>query len=188
MKRLIVLAVMVLTFGMTSCAPLKPDVNEDEHVVRTVISRLCGEASKENYYVLSSSSDPVDTLFLPSSIDDGVRRSLVDRNSYSQTLPAIEICSDILRRVDQARLTSEIQAAMQNSPRRTNQWSAFYAKFPNAKGIVRLSLPGYSASGVTAVVQVSIACGDLCKSVSYWVLERAADRWKVIAFIPGPVS
>jgi hypothetical protein len=184
----IAIAVTMLTLCLTSCATMKAMTNEDGEVVRTVISRLCEEVNEESYYVLSSSSAVVDDFFVPSRIDDDTRRSLIARNSQAGELPTSQPCNEVLRRVDQTLLSSELQAAMQSSPRHIDQWSAFYAKFPKAKGIVRLSLPGYSTSGETAVVQVSIACGDVCKSVSFWVLERAGTRWNVTAFIAGPVS
>jgi hypothetical protein len=58
-------------------------------------------------------------------------------------------------------------------------WTAFYARFPDASGIIRFSRVGYSDDGREAAVAVSYSCGQLCGRGSIVVLEKRDGVWRV---------
>jgi len=53
-----------------------------------------------------------------------------------------------------------------------------FEQFPNAAGWLSVSLPGYRGSNL-ALVYVNFACGAMCCSESFILLERAPDGWRV---------
>lgn len=180
-------AVAVLATALAVSCATTVISGDDQQVISAVIGRLCEQNKSSGYYVLSSSSESVDPAFTPKGFDESARTSLLKRNRGSEVLPLFRSCDD-LRRVDQLQLDADLRRATRDGVLAGNQWSAFYAKFPDSKGVIRLSLPDYSDLGDIAIVQVSVTCGDVCGSVFFWVLRRASDRWEVDRSVPSPVS
>ena len=80
---------------------------------------------------------------------------------------------------------SEIEAALarQDGPPLSFPapgWEGFYATYPNSRGYMVLSLPGYSRDGDTAVIYVASAAGLYAGSGFVHVLKREGDHWRVI--------
>lgn len=149
--------------------------SDDQQVISAVVNRLCDQKGA-GYYFLSSSSATVAPYFTPEGVDESARRSLLDRNNNSEPLPVVDVC-DGLKRMDQKEIDSYLETRGKGSlPER---WMAFYEKFPDAKGVMYLSLPGYSTQGDIAVVQVSGVCGWLCGGGSFWILQRVSGHWQV---------
>jgi hypothetical protein len=59
-------------------------------------------------------------------------------------------------------------------------WSRFWQAYPDARGLVNLSLPGYSPDGMWAIVGYSISRGSLAGEVRAALLSRDdSGRWAV---------
>jgi hypothetical protein len=178
MKVWIRVVVATTTFlTVTSCTTRKDIQDDDVAVVSAVIKQLCHQ-STGGFSVLSSSSAVVSPIFAPKALDASTRQSLLNRNASSAPLPEVETCPN-LRRVDAQEIDRYLERPKNDRPPGYDRWSAFYGRFLNAQGVVRLSLPGYSEQGEVAVVQVSAACGETCGSGFFWVLHRVSGHWQL---------
>lgn len=82
-----------------------------------------------------------------------------------------------LRRIDAKELNSSLGGSRKEGlPER---WAEFYEKHEGLKGVMSLSLPGYSSKYDLAVVQISSACGWLCGGDSFWIAKKVSGKWQV---------
>jgi hypothetical protein len=58
-------------------------------------------------------------------------------------------------------------------------WPAFYKRFPDSPGILRLSRVGFDADATQALFYTSHTCGGLCAGGEYVVMERRDGRWVI---------
>lgn len=158
-----------------SCATNRGITVEDEQVLSAVVDQLCRYHSN-GYDLLSSLSAVVNPNFTPTNMDVSARQSLLDRNRSAASLPEFNTCEG-LRRTDAKEIDNYLENPSWGAMR--ERWAAFYKRYVDAKGVMTLSLPGYSKSGDVAIVQVSGACNDLCGSGFFWVLRKVAGRWQV---------
>jgi hypothetical protein len=59
------------------------------------------------------------------------------------------------------------------------KWEPFYAAFPGATGLLRISLPAFTPDRKHAVVYLDGTCNPLCGSGFYFGLMRRKEGWKV---------
>jgi hypothetical protein len=59
-------------------------------------------------------------------------------------------------------------------------WEAFHARFPDARGPIALTRPGFTPDGAHALVFVAEYAGGMGGRVGYLLLERRDGRWSVL--------
>jgi hypothetical protein len=166
-----------LLAGCASSPRMAHDDPRDEAVLAAVLDGLCDQGDAGYYFVLDRSvgveSDTAE------GVEASAMRSLAERNETPGRL-------DIAKRCPRLRIASEKEIG---DATRRGDWDRFHRAFPQAKGILYLSRPGYSSDGRTAVVDVGSGCGSLCGAGFLWVLKAdAAGHWTVERMIPTWVS
>lgn len=58
-------------------------------------------------------------------------------------------------------------------------WKTFYAKYPNAGGIMAFSRVGFNEKRDRALVYSTIGCGWLCGTGHYHLLKKESGKWLV---------
>jgi hypothetical protein len=172
---------------LPGCHLIRTFETTDADVLAVVAATWCkgsNETDPNRYHLLSDLAPSSGNGFLPYRVSPDVIESFRLRNQGPHLLPPLETCAGL-------RLTSQgaVDAAL--TPRegdRSFGWSSFYDTFPGAKGVIHLSVPGYSARRDVAVVQVSGACGWLCGGGTWWVLRRQNGRWLVVERLEAWVS
>jgi hypothetical protein len=147
-------------------------------VLSAITHQLCALAQANGasgYDVLPNTNDGATAEIFPAGLDAHAVQSLAKRNNTTQSLPSLSLCSRI-------RL---VPAAWLNH---FHGWAWFHAAFPGSSSVLRLSLPGYSRSGVVAIVLVSTTSGPLASGGYYWVLQKVHGKWVVIKQVPAWVS
>jgi hypothetical protein len=91
-----------------------------------------------------------------------------------------------LKRLDARKIDAYLEAPGKGDLE--ERWAAFYKKYPDINGIMTFSLPGYSAQGDVAIVQVSGSCGSLCGNGFFWILRRESGHWRVDKAVQGWTS
>ena len=164
-------------------APLFADAsdvltNTDREVLATVTASICHRMHK-GYEVLDSvaTSQGLSRASLR-KFDRHAVANLLARNASSPRLPDGITCSR-LKIVETAEITESFAPSSGIPPTNPPDWRHFYAAFPGANGVTRLSLPGYSEDGRVALVLVSGACDSLCGSGFLWELEKLDGTWMV---------
>ena len=174
MHRLWALALVLLSASGRVTDANDAMVNTDRQVLVAVTTDLCAH-TKVGYQVLAMSAS---SGYVPIAFDGVNAAGLKDSVRRSANLPALPTgigCSR-LRPASNAMIAKTFDESGKIPP----DWSDFYAAFPGAKGLIRLSLPGYSADATVAVVLVSGSCNNLCGSGSAWELRRTSgDTWHV---------
>jgi hypothetical protein len=171
---------LLALFWVASCAGAQStsEQSEDSSVLSAVTHKICDLAkanSTSGYDVLPNTNEGATTDVWPGSLDQHAAHSLAERNSTTQSLPSMYLCSSI-------RLVPA--AWLQNF----RGWAWFHAAFPGSASVLRLSLPGYSRNGDRAVVLVSTTSGALASGGFYWVLQKVHDKWVVVKQLPAWVS
>jgi hypothetical protein len=149
----------------------------DQEIIAAVIHQLCAQKTT-GYLVLSSASSLEFPALTPTKMDESMRRSLLERNKTSVTLPVVKACGT-LKFVDATELDNYFGAHGPATIPRGDPWEMFYKKFANASGMMSISLPGYSTDGMLAIVQVAAACGQTCGGGSFWILQRTSGHWRI---------
>ena len=173
--------VLLIAFVWTvSCANAQsaPVPITDSAVLSAVTHKLCDFAktnSASGYDVLPNTNEGATSDVWPESLNQQAATSLAKRNSTTQLLPSMYLCSYI-------RL---VPAAWLHNFR---GWAWFHAAFPGSSSVLRLSLPGYSRNGDIAVVLVSTTSGPLASGGYYWVLQSVHGKWVVVKQLSAWVS
>lgn len=173
-------AVAASTPGITS---------RDVEVLSAVVQRNCDMATRSSYgrvQIIPSKTDTIEVSSFPKAFNKSAIQSLLARNAIRHDLPQVKMCLGF-KVVASAKIDSLFNPAV-SSTTQVPMWQPFHKAFPKAVGLLSLSLPGYSANGQVAIVQVSYACGPLCGSGGYWVLHRVNGNWVVVSRSPAWVS
>ena len=62
----------------------------------------------------------------------------------------------------------------------SGSWDDFYKRYPDSGGLIVLSRVGFNAAMNQTMVYIQHACGGLCGSGHYVLLEKNADQWRVV--------
>jgi hypothetical protein len=173
-------SILAVVFGFGSCTTGTREYDIDRDVLSSIVRQMCKQQIS-GYVVLSSTTSVVSPTFTPNGIDESARYSLLERNMTSFALPPIDSCKS-MRLVVGGEISRYLEVSTLNMHER---WAAFYRKFTDASGVMTISLPGYSAEGDLAVVQVAASCGETCGGGSFWVLRKISGRWQVDVVVPG---
>ena len=117
-------------------------------------------------------------------IDQGAAKSLVSRNQNSPVLPAFPLCSAVA--LASPEDISIAKRRMQSVGCPGDNCEPQGAS--DRKGILYLSVPGYSNNAELAVVEVSYLCGSVCGWSGLMVFRRANGEWIFDSFITRSVS
>ena len=152
---------------------------DDVAVLAAVLSTCCDPAGATSYFVVPDQHLEVTDFIsgaLPSSPEV---RELLERNATPGRLPDFQPCACM--HVEPA---SEVRAALKAAgpPSKPPQpgWEGFYFRYKGARGIFRVTLPGYTADHTAAVVVVGGSCGPLCGSGFLHHLEKKNGNWQVV--------
>lgn len=63
-------------------------------------------------------------------------------------------------------------------------WLAFRQRFPGAWGMLGYTRVAFNTARTQALVFTNHACGDSCRNADTWVLERRAEKWRIVERIP----
>jgi hypothetical protein len=61
------------------------------------------------------------------------------------------------------------------------RWDGFYKRFPASDGIFSVSAVGFNREKTLAILYGGTACGDLCGSWSFHLLEKVDGKWGAVA-------
>jgi hypothetical protein len=169
---------LVLLFLMSEVRP-QPTLAAEDVAVLGVVLGDCSKRDEGSYYVVSSRAlSPHDFMLkaLPSTIEG---RTLLERNARVSQLPAMPPCPGIRVEAEEDIVAALKAKAPPTDPPQPG-WEGFYARYPGARGVFRVSLPGYTQDGSGAVVIVSAACGPLCGSGVLLHLEKTTGKWQIV--------
>jgi len=89
--------------------------------------------------------------------------------------PHLELC-DGARVVD----ASFVEGIFERETTRPRSWTGFYAAFPDAMGLYKISQPAFAPDGSTAVVPIEHTCDVLCGTGTLVELRKRNGRWRVV--------
>jgi len=153
----------------------------DAAVLSAVVQHECARSlanGDTKYMILAMRSASIDTPVVAAASGRSAIVSLRQRNSSTQPLPH-NMSLSCFKTLPPAKLAKVLP---------NGNWQYFHKALPGAWGIFRLSLPGYSRDGKTALVQGSAICGPLCANGFYWVLCLVRGKWQVVSSEPTWVS
>jgi hypothetical protein len=161
---------------------------EDSAVLEALLTTSC-ETASGGYWVISREANSADRV--PDRVASAVSAAAshaIDRSARSPLLPFVE-CPGLrwesMADIDAARRAST--SAPRLEPPNPG-WEGFYARYPRAQGIIRVSLPGYSADGTVAAVFFSASAGSLASASSWRELRKVQGVWQQVGFYPGAVG
>ena len=146
-------------------------------MLKAAVSDLC----IGNYLVFDSQSvaPDADEAGHPRGFPFATLEDLRLRNRSQVTLPLDGICPGASI-VSHAEIERAFDVPAPTEPASLEwRWEGFYRAFPGAWGRVRLSVPGYSKSGSTAVVYLETGRGALSGWGGYLLLQRKSGGWVV---------
>jgi len=148
---------------------------DDSQVLSTVAAVICGASSSSKYVLLDTSGDIDNSSeeLEGAGAAPEVAQVLMDRNKQRSQLPS-DVDYMCLGLTNAKHVDSLFSA---NSHR--DGWKEFRKHFRGATGIIRLTLPGYSTSGLDAALIVSASCDWLCGSGELYLLHRTGNVWAV---------
>ena len=59
-------------------------------------------------------------------------------------------------------------------------WDGFYKRYPGSHGVISLSAVGFNREKTLAILYGGTACGGLCGSWSFQLLEKVDGKWKTV--------
>lgn len=108
---------------------------------------------------------------LNAKIPPQLARELLAISAQEMALPDLPITH--ARRISQA----DIDAAFGES----GGWEQFYQRYPDTRGIARVSRAALTADGRMALIYAQIHCGGTCGYGVFYLLARTAQGWEIVA-------
>lgn len=137
-------------------------------VVQASSVSFCGRADAENDEECMARPGRATVTSPP--IDSEFRASFESRNAAPVSI------RDLVRRDD----VKWAEAAELSAIFARGFWREFNQVYPEASGLLRVSLPGYSPNGEAAVIYVEFACAGLCGSGQLYVVGLKGREWTVL--------
>lgn len=167
--------------------PAVSQVTDDLAVLQAVLENHCRRGDGKYFVLVSDPGELGPRDQPPASVPAEVATDLLRRNTKTTKLPEGLGCTGV-----RIATNAEIVAAFANRPPDPNRhhlgWEGFYAKYPDAHGLLRLSLPGYASGRGVAVVSTSASAGRLAGSGRTLVLRKLAGKWTIVERLPGWIA
>jgi hypothetical protein len=175
---------LILAVWLVACSSPEPSLPDSE-VWRAVVSYLCRPDFSVGVVVHETTASVPEQGSSGLKGKDELWEALRARNSKSDAIAAdLGGCDGI--RVVPERILEQAFAESDAVP---PKWDGFYARFPNAHSIFRLSRPGYTLDRSSALVLGSItSCDGFCGSGNYYELHKQDSRWVVTGVITAWIS
>jgi hypothetical protein len=162
--------------ALSGCSPAGSTTvvaGEDVRVLRAIVKSACALQSKQIV------SDLPITPFNEVLGDNGapIARfglNLDVRSPGEVRWPQGDICATV-RVVDDAVVKEVLSHETSIPPR----WTFFRKQFDDAKRLMRISLPAYSADGRTAVVYAEGTCPYTCGAGFFYELRKSGNEWTI---------
>lgn len=175
---------LVVAQSGTSSPPAN-HASDDASVIRAVIQRTCDQSD--------GTRDPVtliaDQAILSqdtrgSDLDASAIQDLILRNAKPTPLPMFPACAAVAVASPEEVALAERRFEPVGCPGDDCEMQGA----PDRKGILHLSLPGYSSDGSYALVGVTHQCGSVCGWSGFIILRRENGQWLLQFFVPRVVS
>ncbi len=147
-------------------------------MIEAALGKFCHLA--KGYTLLSShTKGPTSDSYLKNDTT-GAFDDLLQRNASSLPLPH-DLACPTGRLVDHADIDRFFYSLPEGHKGRPADWGwpGIERAYPESKGWMTVSLPGYSPDGNTAVIYTALGCGMLCGSGGYVYLVRNGGRWEI---------
>jgi len=156
----------------------QPTTEEDTAIIRVVVADDC-LLIPPAYYVFASDPLPINDLASRglSRSDPAVENLLERARQPNKNIP-IPKCPGIRGATErEIRTTFETKSPVTDTA--NPGWEGFYSHFNGAKGVIRVSLPGYSSDHKRAVIVVSGYRGLLAGAGALLELRKIGSEWRV---------
>jgi hypothetical protein len=170
-------ASVLVVSALTLASPEVSTPVDDAVVLKAAVDNLC----RGNYLVIDSKS------VQPHRVDRGrlrrfpaaVLNDLQARNRNQELLPLTDVCAGA-RVASHEEIENAFNVPLPSEPTDLDwRWNGFYKVFPGAACLVRLSVPGRSKRGDTAILYMETGRGSLAGEGSYLLLRKRHGRWVV---------
>lgn len=167
------------------------NVNDVDLAVLKVVLNAEHRLPQDGFIVLSSTpAVPGSDADIGDADNSGAVDNLKQRSQIKTVFPSSLTSSGVHLLSD-----NEIQQATKRVPDASTKesllhkgWESFYSAFPGSAGLMKISLPGYTAAGDIAVVYTSFRCGSLCGKGEYVYLHRVNGDWQILVRLPVWIS
>jgi hypothetical protein len=180
MRTLFLLALTHL-WCATSALAGETATSTDASIWNVAAQKLC-ESQKSGWSVLTNRTEAASGTRSVPPLDSDAFTNLLARGKTPVLIPPIVGCRTLRladgKVVDNA-LNEPAGAAEDGFVPFASFGKAFERQFPGATYVVTFSRPGYGEDGNVAVLYVSVTCGPLCGSGSYWQLRKSGDSWHI---------
>jgi len=184
-NRILLLACLTLIFYIPSQS-FQRDETAEEYKVYSAILKAEHQADKpktiviikrtsENRPILPGSDDQKDILKALSPLTQETLMSYNSRNAAQTELGVNKF--DFIAKV--ALLNADEISEIFHREGLRDSWKAFYQKFSDSGGVIKLSRVGFAFDTSQALIFVSHYCGALCASGTYYLLIKENGEWKV---------
>lgn len=171
--------VAVIALFCSACAGNPVETGTDQRSVEVLSALLRHEecrTKRPGYYIVDDGPLVGDEFDIAKEKERGGQTNLDQwaQRDAIQAWPHVEICAA-------ARVvsSSEIDALFDKDHRIPPGWEAFFAAYPDAVGITRVSIPVFTRDSKKAALYVTRSCGLGCDARFYFELTRTATGWRV---------
>ncbi len=169
---------------LTACSSPEATL-PDADVWSAVVSSLCRPDFSEGVIVSATTAAVRAERSANLKGKDLLWDALRSRSSDTQIIPENLGGCDGIRVVPEGTLDEAFAESDAVPPK----WDGFYARFPNAHSILRMSNPGYAPDRNSALVLGSItSCDGFCGFGNYYELHRQDSGWVVTEVFTGWIS
>jgi hypothetical protein len=159
------------------------NLNDVDLAVLKVVLDAERHASPDGFIVLSSTpAVPGSDADIGDADNSGAVDNLKHRSQIKTALPSSLTSNGVHLLSDHEiqQVTKRVPEAPSKESLLNKGWEPFYAAFPGSAGLMRISLPGYTAAGDIAVVYTNFECGKVCGKGEYVYLRRVNGDWQVL--------
>jgi hypothetical protein len=172
--------VLTMTAAAIGCSAGEPtpssDAQRDVEVFKAVVrSEICH--AYRSYAVVSDRPEVSQFLEIPERwlLSSDLREKALKRAEQAESWPHVEICTGAHVVAD-----SKVAEIFEREKTKPKSWRGFYAAFPGAAALVRVSAPIFTVDGNAAIVYIDKQCDMLCGGGFNLELKKSKDGWEVV--------
>jgi hypothetical protein len=103
---------------------------------------------------------------------------------FSYRIPTTWLNDEDLKQLEREGAPRVQRAVKTMQDEQSPTWLAFYGKYPDAWGYLRLGKPGFNPAHTQALVFAQHFCGSECLNSDVWFLERTGESWRIVERMP----